>query len=163
MEKFQNARKEALARIKAADHMLTQTYPMVKDTRLLLSVLSNIRTGVEHTMAAVMHYDRMFKKIPPFHDNFSSKLNHFRNTSARLHKMERFVPFLLKVNELFERHKISPVEFTKNNSFIICDDNYNLRAVTVNDLKQFIDDAKHFYQEADKITRINEEIFANRY
>ncbi len=77
--------------------------------------------------------------------------------------MESFIPFLLKVNELFERHKASPVEFTKNNSFIICDDNYTLRAVTANDLKQFIDDAKQFYQETDKITRINEEIFANRY
>jgi len=159
MEKFQIARKEALRRIKAADHMLTQTFNLVKDTRLLISVFSNLRIGVESTVASILHYDRAFKKIPPFHDNFGSKLNHFSNTSARLHKMERWVPFLAKINELFERHKGSPIEFTKNNSFIICDDHYNLRTVTVKDLKQFIDDAKQFYAEAEKITIVNEKIF----
>lgn len=159
MEKFQIARKEALSRIKAADHMLTQTYRLVKDTKLLVSVLSNIRLGVENSMSAIMHYDRLFKKIPPFHDSFSSKLNHFRNTSARLHKLEGFAPFLEKINDLFERHKSSPLEFTRSDSFIICDDHYNLRTVTAKDLKQFIEEAKLFYQETESITRVNEEIF----
>lgn len=163
MEKFQISRKQALERIKAADHMLTQTYPAIKDSRLLLSVLSNVRTGVEHSITAIMHYDRLFKKIPPFHDNFDSKLNHFRNTSAKLHKLEEFVPFMSQVNELFEKHNSSPVEFIKNSSLVICDDKYNIKAITAKDLKKFVDDSKRFFVEVEKITRINEEIFQNRY
>ncbi len=163
MEKFQIARKEALQRIKAADHMLTQTYPLVRDARLLISVLSNIRLGVEHTMATLLHYDRTFSKIPPFHDNFSSKLNHFQNNSSRIHKMDKYLSFIRRVNDLYERHKNSPLEFTKNNSFIICDDHYNLRPVTVKDLKEFIDEAKQFLMDVEKLTKVNEEIFNKRY
>jgi hypothetical protein len=159
MEKFQIARKEALSKIKAADHMLTQTYPALNENKILFSVLTNLIAGVEQTMTAILHYDRTFSKIPPFHDTFASKLNLFRNTSAGMHKLNEFVPFLAKMNEYLENHKNSPVEFARKESFVIADDNYNLRTITAKDLKKFLDDAKSFYMKAAEITAENEEIF----
>src|SRR3989338_8076831 len=104
MEKFQISKQNALQRIKAADHMLTQTYPMIKDTRILLSVANNICQAVEHCISSILHYDRLMRKIPPFHDNFESKFHIFRNTSAREHKLAEFVPFISKVRDIEERH-----------------------------------------------------------
>lgn len=162
MEKFQSARNEALTKIKAADHMLTQTYNSLKDTRILVSVLTNLWEGAENAMEAILHYDRAFHKIPPFHDNFGSKLLLFKNTSASIHSLQNFVPFLNQVNEIFEGHKNSPVEFSRQDSFVICDDSYRMKIVTAKDLKGFIDEAKRFYTEAAKITSENEDIFEMR-
>ena len=162
MEKFQSARKEALTKIKAADHMLTQTYNSLKDTRILISVLSNVWEGTQSAMEAILFYDRAFKKIPPFHDNFSSKLHLFKNASASIHNLQNFVPFLSQINDIFERHKSSPVEFSRQDSFVICDENFKMRVVTAKDLKKFIDEAKRFYMEAEKITKVDEDIFSMR-
>ncbi len=159
MQKFQIARKEALIKIKAADHMLTQTYPALKDSKILMSVLSNLIAGVEQTVTAILHYDRAFHKIPPFHDNFASKLHLFRNTSAGMHDIANFVPFIAKMNDYLERHKSSQVEFSRKDSFVMADDSYNLRAVTAKDLKKFLDEAKSLYMKAAQITSENEEIF----
>jgi hypothetical protein len=159
MEKFQIVRKEALSKIKAADHMLTQTYPMLKDNKLLLAVLSNLISGVESTMTAILHYDRVFHKIPPFHDTFQSKIYLFRNTSIGIHKLQDHLPFIIKINEIDEKHKSSPVEFARQDSLVICDGSYSMKSITAKDLKKFIDEAKSFYMKAAEITAENEEIF----
>jgi len=162
MEKFQIARKEALSRIRAADHMLTQTFHLIKDPKLLISVFSNIAIGTESTMEAILHYDRAFKKIPPFHDTFSSKLHLFQNTSANLHNLGNYVAFLARINDISEKHKKSPMEFGRQDSFVICDDNYGFKTLTAKDLKKIVDEAKQFYAEAEKITKENEGIFEKR-
>jgi len=162
MEKFQIARKEALIRIKAADHMLTQTYKHLKDPKILISVFSNISLGVESTMEAILHYDRAFNKIPPFHDNFGSKLQLFQNTSAKIHNLGEFVGFLARINEMSERHKKSPLEFSRKDSFVICDDDFGFKTLTAKELKNLVEEAKHFFTEAEKITREHENIFEKR-
>ncbi len=162
MEKFQTARKEALSRIKAADHMLTQTFHLVKDPKLLISVFSNVALGAESTMDAILFWDRMFNKIPPFHDSFPSKLHLFQNTSAKLHSLNSYVQFLAKISEISEKHKKSPVEFGRNDSFVICDESYGYKTLTAKDLKNLIDESKKFYLEAERITRENEDIFEKR-
>lgn len=162
MEKFQEARREALRSIQVADHMLTQTFPLVKDTKLLLPVLNHIYSACDSIMGSVLHYDRIFKKIPPFHDTFDSKFHIFQDKSARLNKLERFVPFVRQVKDVVDRHRESSVEFTRNNSFIICDDDFKLRTINVDFLKKMIDNSKSFYREAEKATREKEHIFNMR-
>jgi hypothetical protein len=41
MEEFQVLRDKAVEKIKIADHMLFMTYPLVKDPKLLMSILEN--------------------------------------------------------------------------------------------------------------------------
>lgn len=159
MQKFQISRKDALSKIRAADHMLTQTYPKLNDPKILIAVLSNIIAGVEQTMTSILHYDRAFHKIPPFHDTFQSKLHLFKNTSAGIHKLNEFIPFLANMNNFDEKHKKSPMEFSKRDSYIICDDDYKMSKITAKDLKKLIDEAKSFYMRAAEITAENEEIF----
>src|SRR3989338_261446 len=82
MEKFQESRERARRNIQLADHMLTQTYPLVKDPKLLLAVIENIFLALTNAMASVLYYERLFKRIPPFHDNFESKFYLFKMKTA---------------------------------------------------------------------------------
>ena len=42
MEKFQEAREKALRNLQIADHMVSTTYPLLKDNRLLLTATENL-------------------------------------------------------------------------------------------------------------------------
>ena len=42
MESYEIARDKAKRHVKIADHMLTQTYPLIQDPKLLIAVMDNI-------------------------------------------------------------------------------------------------------------------------
>ena len=79
MEKFQELRDAANKKLQLADHILTMTYPIVKDPKLLLSVVENLFLAFSYGIGSVLHYERLFKRIPPFPDNFASKFELFRD------------------------------------------------------------------------------------
>jgi len=61
-----------------------------------------------------------------------------------------------------ERHKKSPLEFSRKDSFVICDDDFGFKTLTAKELKNLVEEAKHFFTEAEKITREHENIFEKR-
>jgi hypothetical protein len=54
----QLAREYAKRHIRIADHMLTQTFPLVKDTKILIAVTENIFEAAKHTMEAIIYYEQ---------------------------------------------------------------------------------------------------------
>jgi len=75
MEQFQEAIQKANQKLKIADHMIFMTYPLVKDSKLLLSIIQNIFLALTNAMSSILYYERLFKKIPSFNDNFDSSVS----------------------------------------------------------------------------------------
>ncbi len=160
MEKFQELRVVAKNKIQLADHILTTTYPLVKDTKLLLVVLENIFLGMTNAMSSVLYYERLFKRIPPFPENFASKLDLFREKVQGKYKVdESYLMLIQSIKELIVLHKQSPVEFIKKDMLVICSESYNMRSITPEQIKNYLNKAKLFIQEASSIVSKDEGIF----
>ena len=115
MEKFQELRDLSKKKIQLADHILTMTYPIVKDSRLLLAVLENLFLSLTYSMSSVLYYERLFKRIPSFPDNFAVKLSLFKDKCAPQYNIkEEHIRLIQEVREIIVAHKKSPVEFQKN-------------------------------------------------
>ncbi len=159
MEKFQEDRLQARKYVKAADHMLTQTYLLVKDPKLLVAVTDNLLLACESAMSSVLHYDRIFKKIPPFHDNFESKFNMFKMKTAPMNKLNEYILLINELKTLQEKHKQSAVEFSRKDNFVMADDNYNLQLITKEKIQDIMSKVKNFLTEVEKLTSKDEGIF----
>ncbi|MBW2991984.1 hypothetical protein KY345_02075 [Candidatus Woesearchaeota archaeon] len=160
MEKFQEAREKALKALRTADHMISVTYGVVKDAKLLLAILDNLNTALQETMNSIIFYDRLFKRIPPFQDSFESRYNIFRLKSARRYSLDsEYITTIAEVKEMLDEHKKSPVEFVRNDKFVICNNSYRMKTLSIIDIKKYIARAKIFIQEANIITSKNEELF----
>ncbi|MBS3098364.1 hypothetical protein J4209_06235 [Candidatus Woesearchaeota archaeon] len=160
MEKFQELRDVAKKKIYLADYMLTQTYPLIQDTRLLLAVLENIFLALTNAMGSVLYYERLFKRIPPFHDNFDSKFNMFRANVVDKYKVKgEHINLIQHIKDVIVEHKKSPVEFTRKDMFVICSDDYRMKTVSVEDIKKYVIRAKSFIEETSNIVSKNEGIF----
>lgn len=161
MERFQELREGARKKIKLADHMLTQTYPLVKDPRLLLTVLENVFLAMSYSMSSLLYYDLLFKRVPPFADDFDSKVRVFRQRCMERYSIDnRHLMIMKELKTIILEHRKSPVEFVKNDKFIICSDEYNLRAITIGQMKKYVEDAKIFIEGMSNLTKANEDIFA---
>jgi len=160
MEKFQTAKHNAQKRLKIADHMLTMTYPLVKDSKLLLAVLENLFLSLTNSVASVLHYERLFKRIPPFHDTFESKFNMFRAKVVPKYKIEmEYVTMIKEIKDIIIMHKKSPVEFTRKDKFVIASESYKIKTITVEQIREYIKKTKLFIAKMEDIVSKNERIF----
>jgi hypothetical protein len=161
MEEFQVLRDKALQKIKVADHMLFMTYPLVKDPKLLLAIIENIFASLDFGMSALLYHERLFKRIPPFHDSFSSRLEIFKSRMIpAYHLNPRYPQLITDVKSIISEHKKSPVEFARKDKFIICSSNYTIKTVDINLVKKYIFETKLFADNINKIVSKNEGIFA---
>jgi len=160
MEQFQEAIQKANQKLKIADHMIFMTYPLVKDSKLLLSIIQNIFLALTSAMSAILYYERIFKKIPSFNDNFDSKFTIFRSKCVdRLNIDKKYVKLISEIKDVIIEHKKSPVEFERNNKFVICSSTYRMRTISIEEIKKYITETKLFIQEANNIVSRNERIF----
>ncbi len=160
MEKFQELREQAKKKITIADHMLTQTYPLVRDVKLLLTVLENVFLALSYSMSSVLYYDRLFKKISAFPENFEGRFYVFKDKCVPRYNIDKeYLALIREIKEIIIAHKKSPVEFVRNDRFIICSENYRMKTVNVDQLKKYIAKSKVFVQETSNIVNKNAAIF----
>ncbi|MBD3313233.1 hypothetical protein GF345_02220 [Candidatus Woesearchaeota archaeon] len=152
MEKYQELRDKALKNLKIADHMLTQTYPLVNDPKLLLTVLENLFLALTNSMGSLLHYERLNKRIPPFQDSFESKFNMFKMKLVEKHNIDKeMVYFVGDVKNMIVSHKKSPVEFSRKGVFVMCSEDYKMKVLAPEDLKKNIAKTRQFLDSMNSI------------
>ncbi|MBI2139497.1 hypothetical protein HYU14_01125 [Candidatus Woesearchaeota archaeon] len=161
MEKFEQLQAEASKRLSIADHMLAVTYPMVKDPKLLVSVLDNMFLAMTHSLESLLHYERGFKRVPPFRDTFASKMHAFRTKCAGRFSLDpKYLSLMQDVYEIASQHKRSQVEFVKDDVLAICSENYKTQTtISAAKIKEYVAAAKKFIAEISLIIRKQQEKF----
>ena len=140
--------------------MLSVTFPLVKDTKLLLAIIENIFLAYTNSIAAILYYERLFKRIPPFQDTFESKMNMFKERCITKHNMDKeHIIEIQDIRDIIIEHRKSPVEFKRGDKFVICSDNYRIKTISVRDIRKYIDKAKVFIEAMDTIVRKDEGLF----
>lgn len=160
MEKFQELREKARQKLNLADHILTMTYPLVQDTKLLLVVVENLFLSLTNAMGSVLYYERLFKRVPAFTDNFESKFRLFREKCINKYNINpAYLKLITEIKDIVSEHKKSPVEFVRKDRFVICSEEYKMKTITIDQIKKYIQEAKNFISETSNIVNKNEEIF----
>lgn len=159
MGDFKAAIEKAKAKIKIADHMLTQTYPLVMDPKLLLAVMDNLFLALANGMTSILYYDREFKRVPPFVENFENKFRLFQEKCVPRYRLDKeYVGLMRDVKGIIVAHSKSPIEFARKDSFVICSDNYRMKTIYLERIKKYVELTKRFLSEATVIVSRNERI-----
>ena len=160
MEKFQELREQAKKKLQLADHILTMTYPLVKDSRLLIAAVENLFLAFTNGMNSVLYYERLFKRIGPFPDNFTSKFDVFKDKFVKRYELDaEYLKIMRDIKDIIVAHKKSPMEFSRKENFVICSDNYRMRSISANELKVYVEKAKLFIKTVSTIVSKDEKIF----
>lgn len=161
MEKFQELRDAASKKLHLADHMLTMTYPMVKDPKLLLSVIENLFLALTYGMSSLLYYERIFKRIPQFEDNFAEKFELFKNKCLEKYNIDsEIVKIMQDTKGIIVAHKKSPMEFPRKETLVICNGDYRMKTISANMIKGYVEKAKLFIKNISTIVSKDESIFS---
>ena len=162
MEKYEIARDNAIKRMKVADHLLTMTYPLVQDPKLLKLVMKNMFLALQNTILMLLYYERLYKRLPPFHENLSTLLPYLKKTLTKYNISTGYIGFINEIKEVMQRQKESDVEFIRKDKFVFASSNYDLSIMTNKELKDYIAKTKLFMQQVTEVIEENERIITRR-
>lgn len=146
--------KEAVRTIRRADHLTYMTLPLVKDNKLFLSIIENIQISMVLGMNAALEFEREYKRISPLPQNFESRYDVFRDKLINKYSITNQEAELIRMlRDNIEAHKNSPVEFSRPDKFVICNENYRMRTISVPEIKQYILIAKSFLRKVENIVK----------
>src|SRR4030042_1971854 len=132
--------------------MLFMTYPALKDPKLLLAIVENIFASLDYGVAALLHHERLFKKIPPFNDTYPSRMQVFKDRIVPMHNFSsNHVRLITDVKSIIAEHKSSPVSFIRKDKFVICSPTYSMKTIDINLVKKYIFETKIFLNQVNKI------------
>lgn len=148
MPSFSDELHAAMRHIGIADHILTQTYPLLRDPKLFLAIIENTLLAFTYAMSAILEFERYYKRIPPFQDTFESKLTMLKlRVAGRIHLDPELITAMIDVRALHTMRKECHTEFGRNGAFVLCmDEGYTLKKITPSMLKDHINRAKKFIQ-----------------
>jgi hypothetical protein len=150
MEKFLQNLQEAGKIIKAVDHLTYVTFPLVKDKRMLLKILMEIKKAVALCVNSILQYDYIYKRIRLYKD-IKENFRTFKEKCAPRYEITS--EELNKINALFEiaeRHKKSPFEFVRQDKVIMLSESFHPEAITLEKIKEFLILAKNVLFKVEK-------------
>ena len=140
--------------IKIADHMALVTYRLVQEPKFLLTITERLDKGLYNAMKALLAYELKFKRIPAFQDTFENTLTIFKaRTTRRYNLKEDYGKLIENVHNTVKKHKESPVEFSRDKTFVICDEKYNLKVISIESIKSTIRLSKNLVFELEAIIK----------
>lgn len=129
-----HTRAQAENKLKIADHLLSTTFAIVKDPKLLVSVIDALYQAMDISINAILEFEKSFKKLD-YSEN--GKLELFRRKIITKYGLDpKMVDFYLELKVTLESHRKSGVEFIKKEKFVISDNDYNLKTLTYEDVKK---------------------------
>ena len=138
MEKFLENIIAAKKKIQIADHMIYVTFPLIKDKRLLLKILQEIKNAVTGCINAILQYEYLYKRIILYKDP-KSNFKTFTEKCAPRYKITREeINLILELFDFMEKHRESPFEFIKNDKVVILSNSLKPKTLTVEKTKEFL-------------------------
>jgi len=151
MENVRFLLEEANKVINRADHLLYVTYPLVKDNKIIVNIAENVSIGLITAMEALLAYDRLYKRIPIYSDEFSIKYEMFKDRVAPRYNIEReHVVLISDLKSFLDNRKKSGTEFIKEDKFVVFRQN-KVDTISFEKIKQNLNSSKEFLSKVNRI------------
>lgn len=142
---------------KTADHLIYVTYPLIKDIKLLINITENIYQAMLHGMNAILEYDKLFKRISQFPDDFETKVHIFKTSCAKRYNISReYIVMIEDLKRILEHRNKSPMEFIRRDKFVIMNGSFKMKTLNYDKVKEYVNNAKPFIIKVNKILMKND-------
>ncbi len=153
MEELKQLIAEANREFRKADHLAYVTYPMVRETKLLYVIAEVLYNSLSKGVEAMLAYERLYKRIPLVPGSIEAELELFKDVAARYGFGRNIVLMLLDLKAMMNAKKKGPVEFVRQDKFVICDEDYGMNVLDIQKVKGYVMDGREFIARMNHVLR----------
>jgi hypothetical protein len=159
--KHQELIQQAKRQIQLADHMAYVTYPMVQETKFLLSVLGHVVDSARLALQAILEFEFAYKRIDAYNKTFAGEITMYKNKVQNRYNLDsRYLLLLQKLHELEKFDKESPVRFKRGDKYILSTREYDVSVLDIETVKKYSLLAKRFVAKIDSVIAEQENVKA---
>ena len=147
MEKFLENIESAQRSLKTVDHMVYITFPLIKDKRILLKVIQEIKTILTNCIKAILQYEYLYKRIKLYQNPESNFKTFVEKCSKSYNINDEEIKIMLELFDYVEQHNKSPFEFVKGEKKIILSENLSPKILTLEKINIFLFLAKNILKK----------------
>ncbi|MBS3064331.1 MAG: hypothetical protein J4472_00790 [DPANN group archaeon] len=149
--------KAAKKEMEVADHLLFVTYPMVKDSKFLLSIASKISTSARAALQALLEYEKANNTIVDYPPSFVAQMHIYKKELERKHNLDpTFHRLLQRLFEIYQSSRNSLVKFKRGDSYVLATKNYTLSVLDYETVKKYANVTKKFIKSVDEIIKVTD-------
>lgn len=127
--------------LQTADHLAYITFPLVKEKRLLLKILSELSNFTLNAINSVLQYEYYWKRIH-IYTEARANLQTFKSLASRYEISQEQVIKMMEILSLNEKHKKSPFEFVRNDKIVIMSEGMHTDIINLEKIKGFLVETK---------------------
>ena len=142
MEKFLENLILAEKMIQTADHMIYVTFPLIKDKRLLLKILQEMKNAIALCINAILQYEYLYKRIKLYKDSRLNFKIFIEKCVPRYRITKEEINQIMELFDFVEKQKESPFEFVKDEKLVVLGTGLRPRIMTVERTKELMMVAK---------------------
>ena len=160
MERFQEELSAGRQQLRTADHLVSITFPLVKDNKLLLAALESLSAAAISLMASLLHYEEAFKRIPHFKEDHDSMIYWFKSKCVPRYGLSNdYRAITAELKLLHDEHMASAIEFSRKDCLVICSDTYRFRKITPLQIKSYVAVVKRMLSDVEEVVSRYEGVF----
>ena len=153
MEKFNFLVRQARSYFETADHLIYVTYPVVGETKMLFVVVENLYRSATKAIGAILHYERLYKRVMIVPDEWSGRLDLFEKIAPRYRVSSSVVKVVRELWELMQKYQKSPMTFSRGEKFVITGEKFSVKTLDVNLLKKYVLEIRTLLQAVEALKR----------
>ena len=154
METLRRLLVEARDKLNTADHLTYVTYPQIKEVKMLYAIMEDLNKVSNNVVKAIIQYERMYKRIPLVPNDFRSQFEVFRSKCANRYGFDtRIVEMVEDLNRIVELKRRSPMEFVRNDKFVLCTETYKMKVINLQKVKDYLQMSKIFVGRTSRILK----------
>ncbi len=137
----------AVQQYQVAVHLLTVTFPLAKEPKLLPGITFNLTSAFECAIETLLVYERKLGLIPAYAEemDFNQKLKLFKEKCVVRNKIPvKYLHLLSQMQHLQQLHQTCPTEFQRGNKLVMCTSRYEMHTVSIKDIKNYVSETKEF-------------------
>lgn len=138
------ALEKAEKEIFLAGHLLYVSFEMVKDPKFFIAVFGHIIDSAKLALAAILGFERMHRKIPPYPSDFISQVKILRDISQSIGISERNIKLLESLSKIKYHGDEGVINFRRGDRYILATSDYSMETLDRERLKSFLHDTKDF-------------------
>jgi len=151
VEKFLQYLETAEKSINLVDHIIYVTFPLIKDKRLLLKIISETNIAILNIINSVLQYEYLYKRIT-LTKNARTNFDIFiKQCSPRYNITSNEIKSISELLELSKEHKKSPFEFIKDEKVVILSKDLKQKTITLDKAKEFLIIGKNILEKVKKV------------
>ncbi len=155
MEKFLENIYAAEKSLRTADHMVYITFPLIKDKRLLLKIVQEIKKVISGCITSILQYEYLYKRINLYKDSRENFKTFTEKCAPRYNINHNEIKMIMELFDFVEKHKESPFEFIKNDKVVILSNGMVPKTLSLEKTKEFLILAKEILKKTKSGFQIN--------